>query len=168
MGSLNRIILEENYAVMLVNRKDKTLRVKIDIEDIEKIIPYMPFHAIEDKTLHSVGYYMCHRYTKGTGKKCVKLHRLIMNCPEGMEIDHINHDTLDNRKSNLRVCSRFENQQNLRSCKSGTVGVHQRKRGNWVGSISKDGKRYSKEFKTKAEALSYREEMYSKLYKGGD
>ena len=168
MASLNKIILEEDYAVMLVDRKGKTLRVKIDIEDINKIVPYMPFHAIEDKTLQDVGYYMCHRFTKRTGRRCVKLHRLIMDCPNDMEVDHINHDTLDNRKSNLRVCSRFENQQNLRSCRSGIVGVHQRARGNWVASISKNGIRYTKEFKNKTDAIRYREMMFEKLYKGGD
>ena len=42
------------------------------------------------------------------------LHRFIMNCPEGMEVDHINHNKLDNRKKNLRICTRSENGKNLR------------------------------------------------------
>lgn len=37
------------------------------------------------------------------------LHRYIMNCPEEKIIDHINHNTLDNRKSNLRICNNYEN-----------------------------------------------------------
>src|SRR5690606_6462876 len=41
-----------------------------------------------------------------------RMHRLIMNCPDDKVVDHINHDTLDNRKSNLRVCTRSENQMN--------------------------------------------------------
>ena len=65
-----------------------------------------------------------------------------MNCPRDKVIDHINHDTLDNRKSNLRICTHFENQQNLRSNKSGIVGVHKRARGSWVGKISKNNKIY--------------------------
>ena len=42
------------------------------------------------------------------------MHRFITSASKGTEVDHINHNTLDNRKSNLRICTRSENQMNAR------------------------------------------------------
>lgn len=46
------------------------------------------------------------------------MHRLITGAPKGKEVDHINHDTLDNRRSNLRVGSHKDNMQNCRFAKA--------------------------------------------------
>jgi len=40
------------------------------------------------------------------------LHRLIMCAPRGVEVDHINGDTLDNRRKNLRLTEDYGNAQN--------------------------------------------------------
>lgn len=40
------------------------------------------------------------------------LHREIIDCPDNMMVDHINHDTLDNRRCNLRIVTTNQNQQN--------------------------------------------------------
>lgn len=56
-----------------------------------------------------------------------RLHRFIMNVKNGMDIDHINHKKYDNRKTNLRICTRQENSFNksIRSTnKSGYTGVY--------------------------------------------
>lgn len=42
----------------------------------------------------------------------VCMHRVIMKTPIGYETDHINHDRLDNRRCNLRVCTPSDNQRN--------------------------------------------------------
>ena len=54
----------------------------------------------------------------------IKMHRLIMNTPKGMEVDHINHNGLDNCKINLRNCTPTENRKNRLACgKSKYLGV---------------------------------------------
>lgn len=76
--------------------------------------------------------------------KSILLHRLVTACPKGMCVDHINHDILDNRKSNLRICTKQQNLWNLKP-KGGTSkfkGVSWRKQEQkWKASICKNGKR---------------------------
>ena len=48
----------------------------------------------------------------------VRLHRLIMDCPKGLVVDHINGDSLDNRRANLRLATHSQNQCNKRKRKN--------------------------------------------------
>ena len=89
----------------------------------------------------------------------IYLHRAIMQLPpSSMVVDHINHNTLDNRKVNLRVCNQFQNQMNRSGAtsrsKSGSRGISQYgKRGKWVAKISVDGESvYLGSFPDKASA----------------
>ena len=63
------------------------------------------------------------RCTFGRKGKKIFMHREIISAPLGMEVDHINGDGLDNRRSNLRVATRAENGRN-RKPQTGTSSVY--------------------------------------------
>lgn len=72
-------------------------------------------------------------------RKKISMHRLIMNPPPGMLVDHKNMNTLDNRRENLRICNKAQNAANsrLRSTNtSGLKGAYWDKRlGKWVSYV---------------------------------
>lgn len=70
----------------------------------------------------------------------IAMHRLIMGVPKGKHIDHINHDSLDNRRENLRVCLSVENLYNQRCGRNRQFkGVRRRSNGRFYVVIMKNG-----------------------------
>lgn len=74
------------------------------------------------------------RRLKGQKGKIIPMHRQIMKPPKGIYVDHINHNTLDNRRTNLRLCTRAENYQNQFKQKNNTSGY---KGVNWYSKYGK-------------------------------
>jgi hypothetical protein len=80
-------------------------------------------------------------------RKAVHLHRFITNAPKGLVVDHINHLTTDNRKSNLRLITQAQNIQNKSGARidnksSGIRGVTRNKStGKWEAHLFTNGKR---------------------------
>jgi hypothetical protein len=81
-------------------------------------------------------------------KKVEMMHRIIMHTSKGMDTDHINGNRLDNRRKNLRICTRSQNLANYcyfksKSCNYKGVTKLQDKvktPNKWMAQIGKDNK----------------------------
>lgn len=85
----------------------------IDAEDLPLVSQYT-WHACES---HSKLPHLCTARARSGGPgggKIIKAHRLITGALPGQVVDHINGDGLDNRRSNLRICTQRENRLNTR------------------------------------------------------
>lgn len=105
----NEIVIYENHAEIIMISRDKSEsgRAIIDIDDLNKII------GIKWRLHTGYAKYGSHNIT---------IHRLVMNCPDNMIVDHINHNRLDNRKENLRICTKQQNTFNSSKRVTNTSG----------------------------------------------
>lgn len=80
-------------------------------------------------------------------KRAIYMHRFILGDIGRLEVDHINHDGLDNRRANLRVATRRQNCCNIRKQEGSTSkfrGVYFRAdTGKWAAQTKHFGKRYN-------------------------
>lgn len=83
----------------------------IDSDDYARV---SPFRWLAMPTPTSGGsYYAAANVKDADGRRrTIYMHRLIANAPTGKEVDHVNHETLDNRRSNLRLGSHLDNMRN--------------------------------------------------------
>lgn len=105
----------------------------------------------------------------GSGQRkgqTIHMHREIIGVPpDGMETDHKNQNKIDNRKVNLRHCTRTVNQCNkgkYQNNKSGVTGVSlygSCKRRQYVAEIHNLGRRFREYFNTFEEAVEARQRM---------
>jgi len=80
------------------------MEMLVDDDDYEHLSKYKWFY-------HPKGYAM--RKTSKNGVNIqIRVHRLVVNAPPGVHVDHINGNKLDNRKCNLRFCTNQQNRWN--------------------------------------------------------
>jgi hypothetical protein len=113
-------------------------------EDYDRVLP----HAL-CVSINSMGtfYVMMTIKKPGGGYYNTALHRFIMDAPKGMFVDHINGNTLDNTRENLRLCTAKGNAQNQsiqkRKKTSKYKGVYRNSTNTkWVGLIKHSGIKY--------------------------
>lgn len=114
--------------------------------------------------------YLIYSYFYSGKPHFVRFHRIVMNAKSEQIVDHINKNRADNRKKNLRVCNRAENDRNRGvyiTNTSGITGVHyDRKRDKWVASITYNCKRiFIGRYEFKEEAIKARLLRETELFK---
>ena len=112
----------------------------VDDEDAERISRFK-WHITINKSKNSH-----HVYAEATPKYRyrISMHRLIAGAGVGNEVDHINGNTLDNRRNNLRLCTRSQNNGNQRKTRGSSryKGVcFDKQTGRWRAQIAHNGKR---------------------------
>ena len=118
---------------------------KVDDDDYKKYAIYRWCVSISysrgTKSIRAIRKEYSNKYKKG---KTRHLSRVILNALKGKNVDHINGDTLDNRKSNLRLCTSGENIRNqVKRCDntSGYKGVSwSSEREKWEAKIQLNNK----------------------------
>lgn len=116
----------DTYAVINIRWKNGTAQAYIDADDYDDVSKFRWRVSKKKNKLYVI---------TGSGKNQVYLHRFIMrevDVPDGYEIDHVDGNSLNNRRCNLRVVSRLDNIHNTAVRIDNTIGIR---------GVSKCGKR---------------------------
>ena len=116
----NKYKEEQDYYIIYINYKDNQLECYVDKEDFQKVSSIKgTWHITNNRKGHVDGVRT--KIQKEGIRKQYWMHNMIMSkTDENNVIDHINHNTLDNRKSNLRELSKKDNATNTSVDKSKT------------------------------------------------
>ena len=91
----------------------------VDDDDYKRLSKHK-WRAQWDPKMHSF-YAVRNSKRDVNSKRClILMAREIMHAQPGQEVDHKDHNTLDNQKTNLRLCTRSENQHNREKHKKGS------------------------------------------------
>lgn len=92
----------------------------VDDDDFERF--GMLRWSVREAVTQRIHYAYAVIHIRNPRRGFIYLHRAIVGCPEDLFVDHANGDTLDNRRSNLRICTRGENARNQRLSSANTSG----------------------------------------------
>lgn len=143
----NNFRIEGDTKIVEIVSKGKTYEMLVDLDfDCEGAIGI------------GSGGYACIK----KGKKNIRVHRLVMNAKKSEQIDHINHDKLDNRGSNLRVATHQQNQANQKF--KGITFCSRRNK--WIAQVCFNRvNKYLGGYVTKEEAIQVYQQAHASLNK---
>lgn len=159
--------------IELNRRKYENVYAIIDLEDLERVVNY-PYTWFPQYRKELKNYYVrCTNYeNKKNGiSSVVFLHQFIMNA-EGKDVDHINNNTLDNRKANLRISEHKNNTTNRHGRNSNNKSGYRnvcwsKSEKKWLVQLQIDGKGVCLgkfQYDELEQAGKFAEEMRQKYY----
>jgi len=116
----NKYIIKDNLVIIFLHRRNgqSELETRISIEDFDKVNAYggtYYAHYFDDNKSYYVEMSIKSPANTAHNRYTIRMHRIIMDCYDGqLNIDHIDHDTLNNQKHNLRITSKLYNDKNRR------------------------------------------------------
>lgn len=153
--NINQYIIQGEITKLIITRNSgEKVVVLIDTEDLERVRQnnwsagwregYQKRYYIQ----YTEYYYNDAGEYKG---KTILLHKFLMNVWDKRKVDHEDHDSLNNRKYNLRVVSNANNVQHRKGANSNSSTGHRNVNWGWNHEyywvqFQKDGKRYKWEF----------------------
>jgi hypothetical protein len=131
----------ETVVLFLKRRNGNHIEALVDVADLPKVQSFPGvWYANWNKRGRMFRVKGTTRKYSEMGRKMVYFSRFLLDAPKGLEVDHINHDPLDNRRRNLRLVDRGGNGQNRRGAtkrsKTGIRGVFWcKEQGKWRAQI---------------------------------
>ena len=151
-----RYEIKNDIAYIYIKYHGGFKQAMIDSEDVEKCKNFGIWSLTKD------GYII-------NCKTGIYLHRYIMNCPNNLEVDHIYHDLLDNRKSQLRLATSSQQKMNTKRRKdnlSGHRGVYfDTDRQKWAVHLKDGHRRITKRFNSYDDAIKYCDIKLQEIHK---
>lgn len=139
----NEFVFIDDYVIGTTNNTGK--KFYFDRADYEKVKRFCWYEA-------KTGYIMADKRT---------MHRYLMNPPENMVVDHINHNKADNRRKNLRICTTAENSLNRAIP---PIGIRIKKQGSHTYYQVYLNHKYRGSYKDYESAKEVRDRVYEEEY----
>lgn len=122
---------DQSYKIIPLTKGQNAL---VDTEDYERVNRW-------NWVAHWAGCTKSFYADREEDGKTFSMHRFVMNCVGDEQVDHIDGDTLNNRKYNLRKCTQAQNTKKKRKRESSLyIGIYKVGK-KWAAEVAGDGKR---------------------------